>query len=130
VVCDVADSLVDRLHTALDDDEQSARFALQVGGTGVWSEVVSGALCLEGVEGMDGLVPIGDLRLTRHMERHDPTTVLRQVAAHRQLLAKYEEAYEWYDANKHAPAGEVHGLWTAIKFLAEGYGIGVTSDVP
>lgn len=82
--------LVERLRAAIDEDERAARYALQVGGTGVWTEVSSGVLCLEGVDGWDGLHALGDQRLTRHMEVHDPARVLRQVAAHREILAEHE----------------------------------------
>src|SRR5512139_3938794 len=82
--------LVAKLRAALDEDEQAALYATQDNGTGMWDEVVSGTLRLDGVEGLDGLIPIGDLRLTRHIARHDPARVLRQVAAMRKLLAMHE----------------------------------------
>lgn len=82
--------LIAKLRAQLDDDERAALYATQDNGTGIWDEVVSGTLRLNGVEGLDGLIPIGDQRLTRHMERHDPARVLRQVAAMRKILDLHE----------------------------------------
>lgn len=54
---------------------------------------------------------------------HDPTRVLAEVAAKRAILDAYTEAVEFYDApaNRHHPAGEVHGLYTAVQWLAVPY---------
>ena len=82
----MTDDLVSWLRAQLDDDERGARFAMQVGGTGVWSEPHSGTLLLEGVEGLDGLVPIGDLRLSRFMAEHCPARALAEVQAKRAIL--------------------------------------------
>ncbi|MEU0081359.1 DUF6221 family protein [Micromonospora tulbaghiae] len=40
------------------------------------------------------------------------------VAADRAILSAYEDAAAYYRANPHVPAGEVHGLLTAIKHRA------------
>lgn len=64
-------------------------------------------------------------RLATFAAAFSPRWVLRQVAAHRKLIAEYDEARAYYDTHKSAPAGEVHGLYTAIKLVAEGYGITV-----
>lgn len=43
----------------------------------------------------------------------------------RKILDEYEQARSFYETNKSAPAGELHGLWTAVLALAEAYGIEV-----
>ena len=52
-----------------------------------------------------------------------PAWVVAEVAAKRAILDAYTEAAEFYDApaNRHHPAGEVHGLWTALRWLALPY---------
>lgn len=62
-----------------------------------------------------------------HIVRHDPASVLRRTAADRALLAEYEQARAFYDANRSVPAGEVSGLRTALEILARGYGIDPTT---
>jgi hypothetical protein len=47
--------------------------------------------------------------------------VLRDVASGRKLIAAFEEARAFYDAHTSAPAGELHGLLTALKIYAERY---------
>ena len=54
--------------------------------------------------------------------KYDPDRPKRIAAAHLKILDSYQEARIWYDQHKAAPAGEVQGLWTAIKALAEAYG--------
>ncbi len=55
-----------------------------------------------------------------HVTRWDPARVLAEVAAKRAILDAYTEAVEFYDApaNRRQPAGEVHGLYTALQWLA------------
>ena len=45
------------------------------------------------------------------------------IAAKRAILDAYTEAIEFYNApaNRHQPAGEVHGLYTALQWLAVPY---------
>jgi hypothetical protein len=58
----------------------------------------------------------------RHIERHEPAFVLADIAAKRAILDAYEEAKRYYEGpGRAAPAGEVHGLWTAIQHLAYAY---------
>lgn len=45
----------------------------------------------------------------------------REVEAKRRILDEYEEASTYYGHNLSAPAGELHGLLTSIKLLAEPY---------
>lgn len=62
-----------------------------------------------------------DASAAGHIARWDPARVLAEVEAKRRILDRYEEAVTWYSENRSAPAGEVHGLWTAIKLLAVPY---------
>ena len=57
------------------------------------------------------------------------SSVLSLTAAIRKLLAEYEEAATYYDQYGQIPAGEVHGLWTAIKILAQGLGIDTDKEI-
>jgi hypothetical protein len=59
--------------------------------------------------------------LAHHIARHDPARVLVEVEAKRRILDTYEEATNFYRVHVAAPAGEVHGLWTAIQWLALPY---------
>lgn len=56
-----------------------------------------------------------------HIARQDPARVLADVAADRKLIAAFESSAEWYNRpeNRHHPAGEPHGLYTAVKIRAE-----------
>jgi hypothetical protein len=55
--------------------------------------------------------------------RFDPAHVLREVAAKRAIIAEYEASAEFMNRpeNRHIPAGEPHGLYTALKILAAVY---------
>jgi len=103
--------LIERIRAVLDEDEWIAIAAARRddGREGSWTPV--------------GLRTAFDARVDDHIARHDPARVLRQVAAHRKLLDVYQEADEWYNAHKIAAAGEITGLFTAIKLLAEALGI-------
>lgn len=48
---------------------------------------------------------------------------LLDIEAKRQIISAYEEATEWLNRpeNRHYPAGEAHGLYTALKLLAWPY---------
>jgi uncharacterized protein DUF6221 len=56
---------------------------------------------------------------------HDPADAIRRYEAGLKLLDEFEEAKAFYDApgNRSTPAGEVTGLWTAVKLLAESLSI-------
>jgi hypothetical protein len=56
-----------------------------------------------------------------HILNHDPTRALREVAAKRAILDEYAEADTYYTANVSAPAGELHGLRTAVLAIAAIY---------
>lgn len=58
-------------------------------------------------------------KVVTHIALHDPASVLLDVQADRKLIAKFDEAVAWYEANPAAPAGEVTGLYTAIKIRAQ-----------
>lgn len=95
-------------------DEQTAKAAIGAGERGEWT---ADGCC---VEGDIHIYDEGghDERQAEHIARHDPARVLREVEAKRQLLEMYREAKVYYDANRSAPAGEAHGLWTAVRLLA------------
>ena len=48
---------------------------------------------------------------------------LADIAVKRKIIAAYADAAEWYGRRENlaAPAGEVHGLRTAIRLLASAY---------
>jgi hypothetical protein len=50
-----------------------------------------------------------------------PARVLAEVEAKRRILDEYAEASTYYGQNRAAPAGELHGLLTAVKLLALPY---------
>lgn len=81
----------------------------------------------EGEKGRQVLAPLYTHSRSRaqvhHAARHDPKRVLDMVTATRELIVKYEQACAYYDEHKDKPAGEVHGLYTAIILIAKGYGI-------
>lgn len=56
-----------------------------------------------------------------HIARWDPARVLAEVDAKRRLLNVYLEADNYYRDHRAAPAGELHGLWTAIQLIAAAY---------
>jgi hypothetical protein len=65
-----------------------------------------------------------------HIARHDPARVLaeverrrRDIAAKRAIIDEYEQAQAYYEQHRAAPAGEVTGLWTAVRALAEAEGV-------
>jgi hypothetical protein len=60
-----------------------------------------------------------------HIAANAPDVTITRVEALLRILDEYEQAREYYDANRSVPAGELHGLGTAIKILAEGLGIEV-----
>jgi hypothetical protein len=70
------------------------------------------------------------LKNAAHIARHDPARVLaevergrRDIAAKRRILDEYEQAQAYYEQHRAAPAGEVTGLWTAVRALAEAEGL-------
>ena len=116
--------LIERIRAVLDEDEQVAREAARQDGES-WQTSDMGDWLTSGEHGH---VMIGEeygpgRRAIDHIARHDPARVLRQIAAHRKLLDFYQEADQWYNANRTAPAGEITGLVRAIEFLAEALGI-------
>lgn len=86
---DVA-KMVAWLNACIDQDERSARFAIFDGSTGEWSEPNSGTLDL-GIpdSGLEGLVLIGDQRISRFAEHFNPARQLREVKVKRRTLAEH-----------------------------------------
>jgi hypothetical protein len=58
-----------------------------------------------------------------HITRWDPAHVLADIASKRRIIAEHEESAEFMNRpeNRHVPAGETHGLYTALKMLALPY---------
>ncbi|WP_433357671.1 DUF6221 family protein (plasmid) [Microtetraspora malaysiensis] len=123
------DLMIEFLEAQLAADEQTARAAQP----GPWTIRQTGRHDLAAIVEDTGRqtrhgVPIGPAiasldgsaatRNGRHIARHDPARVLREIKADRDLIAAYREARAYYGANPHAPAGELHGLLTALKIRA------------
>ncbi|MFI7113975.1 DUF6221 family protein [Nonomuraea sp. NPDC050227] len=56
-----------------------------------------------------------------HVVRHDPRDTIARCTAELALLDEHAEAKAHYDKHLSAPAGELYGLYSAIKWLASGY---------
>lgn len=116
--------LITFLRGRLDEDERGARYAMQAGGTGVWSEPTSGALLLEGVKGMDGLFGVGDSRITRHMAEWHPARVLAEVEAKRRILDEWQRHYVAEDVDydrRRTDYNWAEALTLALRLLALPY---------
>ncbi len=113
--------IVTWLNGVLEHVESAARYAIFDGATGRWEEPTSGAICLNGVEGLDGLLPLGDPRISRHAIIHDPAAVLADVAAKRAIVASYMAAVEHYRRVTSAPVGESAALERVVKRIASAY---------
>lgn len=62
--------------------------------------------------------PTGDQ--AQHIAANDPADVLADLDAKLAIVDTYEQTVAWYNRpeNQAAPAGEVHGLHTALRHLA------------
>jgi hypothetical protein len=98
--------IADFIRARLDEDEQAA------------SGLVNAAKMLGAKPDFYGA---GGPAAEAFWERFDPTRILADVAAKRQLLSTYAEAAKFYDRNRRAPAGELHGLRTAQLLVALPY---------
>lgn len=128
----MSNELIAKLNAALDEDERVAQEAT----SGPWSSDIP--MAKDGVKAVaascgDFEIWVADCRYeqmgpmaitnAKHIARHDPASVLRQVAATRKILTAYEEESAYLNANLRADGGVAHGLWTAIEAFAEAYGI-------
>lgn len=119
--------LIEWLRAQLDADEATAGSAT----SGPWSN--DDPLARDGVfaSAIDGFVVDCDyahmgpfaVHNATHIALHDPASVLADIAAKRAILDAYEEARSFYrdPANLHIPAGEAHGLLTALRHLTTAY---------
>ncbi|MEV5944616.1 DUF6221 family protein [Streptomyces sp. NPDC051994] len=121
--------LVQFLRDRLDEDERAAHWADDGAGAN-WeacftdhlkeqmgiTEVGSGFVFVDGFQDVAFGAAV-------HAARHDPARVLREVDAKRSIVDAYVEAAAWFDApeNRHHPAGEAYGLYTALRLLALPY---------
>lgn len=53
--------------------------------------------------------------------RSAASRAIAEVEMRRELIAEYQEAIQWYNEHRSAPAGEVHGIERALKHLAAIY---------
>lgn len=90
-----AQTITEFIAARLDDDEAYARNAFRPHGDEgpkngpEWREIWSGTVeCGPGGEH----IATFDSQLSRHIERHDPARVLREVAAKRAILKQYQAA--------------------------------------
>jgi hypothetical protein len=60
-------------------------------------------------------------RIAEQIAHYDPARVRADIEAKRHILAEYEQAADFYTRNVSAPAGEAHGLRTALRYLALPY---------
>lgn len=58
-------------------------------------------------------------RAEAQINRWNPARVLAEVASKRRIMAEYTEADAYYRVHVDAPAGELAGLRTAIRLLAQ-----------
>lgn len=56
-----------------------------------------------------------------HIVGNQPRDTIARCDAELALLDQYEQARTWYEQHHGAPAGEVQGLWTAVRLVAQGY---------
>ncbi len=88
----------------LAEDEAAARDLIESEAAAAeWSEPTSGVLVTgPGTAGdaWDGTHPIGDSRITRFIADHDPARVLREVAAKRQIVTRYQFAARQVEVNR------------------------------
>lgn len=130
--------LIDFLHARINEDEQTAKKAIDAElsgngtwrakddgtGTGLWGYVMSGHYPICGHD-------IEDVRMAHadHIARHDPARVLREIEAKRAILAQEEEARAHYGHIKSSAThpgvetsiGHVVALATVIRHLAAVY---------
>jgi hypothetical protein len=131
--------LVDFINARLDEDEQAARAVVSSHereprlvpcvAAADWSHRYDSD-DYGGTEVADGaghvIVPMsyesGALQRI-HIARHDPARVLAEVDAKRRIIAEHQASAEFMNRpeNRHIPAGETHGLYTALKMLALPY---------
>ncbi|PTR30604.1 hypothetical protein C8K36_102456 [Rhodococcus sp. OK519] len=95
--------LIDFLHARINEDEQTAKEAIESErsgngtwrakddgtGTGLWGYVMSGHYPICGHD-------IGDVRMAHadHIARHDPARALREVEAKRRVLTRAQELHD------------------------------------
>lgn len=85
-------TLPEFLALRLAEDE---RMAKAVAGSGHWSPYIEGGddgWAIEDDEAGDPGAIIGDEAMAKHIARHDPARVLREVEARRRLIHRYERA--------------------------------------
>ncbi len=111
------DVLIAFVEARLADDERVAR---AVAGSGTWAAYLEGGddgWAIESTPGGSPSAIVGDEAMTRHMTRHDPEHVLRDVESKRAILA---QARAYSPELEHGDNGEwAFGL--ALGLLAKGW---------
>ena len=128
--------MIEQLKAALDEDEQRAIPQTVVHSGGEPAPVVPNCIgptgngCPASWRIDPAFVPVQEwaaLKLEHQLTHASPAQrqSLAMVAAVRELIAQHEQTAAWYNQpqNRNHPAGEVHGLYTALKLIAKGYGI-------
>jgi hypothetical protein len=111
-------TLVEFLRARLDEDEAVAREVPKPYVSGNW--IVEDTF-YEGMILVDRHGVAEENETTRHMTRWSPARVLADVKAKRAIVRDYDEAVSYFAAHPMAPAGEVHGIESALKRLAAAY---------
>jgi hypothetical protein len=119
------DDLIAFVKARLDEDEAAAKAAHpgpwileeEVGGFGpvAWISVPFGHGMPNAKSGLTSFAPLGtqDAETMRHIARHDPARVLREVEAKRAILAAYAEADDIGESEATA------ALWTVMCAFAK-----------
>lgn len=144
--------LVDRLLAAIQEREDVAREAEQMGLGGEWFSIVAAGSGDASVESHKALVvpPANWIEFNRHIALNDPDSVLRLCQAHRKIIDLHKpdtwDDYSDADVNDFQPVERLFcpkcamgescscclnredRVWPCeeIKILAEGYGIEAT----
>jgi hypothetical protein len=63
----------------------------------------------------------GSDEAAEHIRRHDTRDTIARCEAELALLDDFEEAKAYYGKHISAPAGELHGLRSAVERIASGY---------
>lgn len=122
----MADSLADRLRTAIDAEEARAH-ALPPFPWRVFPDGDDQVLAADDLPVAEAFALSSNQQrlVAEHIARHDPAAVLRRCAADRKILDLHATALAWYEGNQGVDPdpSEVNTLCTVVEALAEAYGV-------